>query len=55
MVRSSGQLDGALDVARGYADDAAAALDGVAGSEAGAALIAASDYLVEAVRVAGGR
>ena len=55
VVRSSGQLDGALDVARGYADDAAAALDGVAGSEAGAALIAASDYLVEAVRVAGGR
>ena len=55
VVRASGQLDGALDVARGYADDAAAALDGVAGSEAGAALIAASDYLVEAVRVAGGR
>ncbi len=55
LVRASGQLDGALEVARSYADDAADALDGVAGSEAGAALIAASDYLIEAVRVAGGR
>ena len=54
-MRASGQLDGALEVARSYADDAADALDGVAGSEAGAALIAASDYLIEAVRVAGGR
>ncbi len=55
LVRASGQVDGALDVARSYADDAAAALEEVAGSEAGAALIAASDYLIDAVRVAGGR
>ena len=53
LVRSGGQIDGALDVARGYADDAAAALQGLAPSEAGAALAAASDHLVEAVRVAG--
>jgi heptaprenyl diphosphate synthase len=55
LVRASGQVDGALDVARSYADDAAGALANVAGTQAGAALIAASDYLIDAVRVAGGR
>jgi heptaprenyl diphosphate synthase len=55
LVRASGQLDGALEVARGLAHDAADALGTVAGSEAGTALVAASDHLIEAVRVAGGR
>jgi heptaprenyl diphosphate synthase len=55
VVRASGQIDGALDVARDFADEAAGALDGVAGSEAGEALVAASDHLVETVRVAGRR
>jgi heptaprenyl diphosphate synthase len=55
LVRSSGQLDGALEVARGYADRADAALVNVAGTEAGTALIAASNHLIDAVRVAGSR
>ncbi len=52
---ASGQIDGALEVARGYADEAVASLDGLSGSEAGTALVAASDHLVETVRVAGRR
>jgi heptaprenyl diphosphate synthase len=55
LVRASGQIDGALDVARQYSADAAAALEAVSDSEAGAALVAASDYLVETVRVASRR
>jgi heptaprenyl diphosphate synthase len=55
LVRSSGEIEGALDVARGYADAAAGALDGLSSSEAGAALVAASDHLVETVRTAGRR
>ena len=55
LVRSSGQLDGALDVARTYADRADEALVNVGGTEAGTALIAASNHLIDAVRVAGSR
>jgi len=55
LVRSSGQIDGALEVARGFADTAAESLQGMASSEAAAALAAASDHLVETVRVAGRR
>jgi heptaprenyl diphosphate synthase len=55
IVRASGQIDGALDVAKSYADDADEALRELASSEAGAALTAASDHLVETVRVAGRR
>ena len=55
LVRGSGQIDSSLEVARGYADEAVASLDGLSGSEAGTALVAASDHLVETVRVAGRR
>jgi heptaprenyl diphosphate synthase len=55
VVRGSGQVDEALATARGYADAAAAALQDVAGTEAGAALVAASDHLLETVRVAAAR
>jgi heptaprenyl diphosphate synthase len=55
LVRSSGQIDGALEMARSYADAAAGALQDLASSEAGTALAAASDHLVETVRVAGHR
>jgi heptaprenyl diphosphate synthase len=55
LVRASGQVETSLEVARGYADDAVESLEGLSGTEAGAALAAASDYLVETVRVAGRR
>jgi heptaprenyl diphosphate synthase len=55
LVRSSGQIEGALEMARGYADAAAGALQDMTSSEAGTALAAASDHLVETVRVAGRR
>ncbi len=53
LVRSSGQIDGALELARSYADDAAASLQDLNESEAATALAAAADHLVETVRVAG--
>jgi heptaprenyl diphosphate synthase len=54
IVRGSGQVDAALDTAREYAHQAADALAEVADSEAGTALVAASDHLLESVRVAAG-
>jgi heptaprenyl diphosphate synthase len=55
IVRTSGQVDSALDTARAYADEAAATLADVADTEAGAALVAASDHLLETVRAAAAR
>jgi heptaprenyl diphosphate synthase len=55
IVRASGQVDAALATAGDHAHEAADALADVAGSEAGAALVAASDHLLESVRVAAGR
>ena len=55
IVAASGQVDTALDTARAYADEAAAALAEVAETEAGAALVAASDHLLETVRAAAAR
>lgn len=52
IVRGSGQVDAALASARDYAHQAAGALAEVADTEAGAALAAASDHLLESVRVA---
>jgi len=54
IVRSSGQVDAALAAARDHAHQAAAALADVADTEAGTALVAASDHLLETVRVAAG-
>ena len=54
IVRSSGQVDAALASARDFAHQAAAALAEVADTEAGTALVAASDHLLESVRVAAG-
>jgi heptaprenyl diphosphate synthase len=55
IVRASGQVDTALDTARAYAAEAAAALAEVADTEAGAALVAASDHLLETVQAAAAR
>ncbi len=54
IVRSSGQVDAALASARDFAHQAADALAEVADTEAGTALVAASDHLLESVRVAAG-
>ena len=54
IVRGSGEVDAALATARGYAHQAADALAEVADTEAGTALVAASDHLLESVRVAAG-
>jgi len=55
IVRASGAVETALDTARSYADQAASALTDVTDSEAGAALVAAADHLLETVRVAAQR
>ena len=55
IVRGSGEVEGTLATARDYADQAAAALADVAGTEAGVALVAASDHLLETVRIAAQR
>jgi len=55
IVRASGEVETALDTARSYADQAAAALTDVTDSEAGIALVAAADHLLETVRVAAQR
>jgi len=55
IVRTSGQVDAALDTARAYAAEAAATLADVADTEAGAALVAASDHLLETVQAAAAR
>jgi len=55
IVRASGQVGAALDTARAYAAEAAATLAGVADTEAGAALVAASDHLLETVQAAAAR
>ena len=47
-------VDSALASARDYAHQAAGALAEVADTEAGTALVAASDHLLESVRVAAG-
>jgi heptaprenyl diphosphate synthase len=52
IVRASGEVDTALDTARGYADQAAKALADVTGTEAGVGLVAAADHLLESVRIA---
>ena len=54
VVRGSGQVEAALASAREFAHQAAASLADVADTEAGAALVAASDHLLESVRVAAG-
>jgi len=55
IVRGSGQVGAALDTARAYAAEAAATLAGVADTEAGIALVAASDHLLETVQAAAAR
>ena len=55
IVRGSGQVDAALDTARAFAAEAAATLAQVADTEAGAALVAASDHLLETVQAAAAR
>ena len=54
-MRGSGQVDAALDTARAFAAEAAATLAQVADTEAGAALVAASDHLLETVQAAAAR
>jgi heptaprenyl diphosphate synthase len=55
IVRGSREVETALDTARAYAGQAAAALTDVTESEAGGALVAAADHLLETVRVAAER
>jgi heptaprenyl diphosphate synthase len=55
IVGASGQVEAALDTARAYASEAAGTLAQVAGTEAGTALVAASDHLLETVQAAAAR
>jgi geranylgeranyl pyrophosphate synthase len=55
LVRASGAVDAALETAGVYAHQAATALADIADTEAGAALVSASDHLLETVRVAAQR
>jgi len=55
IVRTSGEVEASLATARSYADQAAAALADVGDTEAGVALAAATDHLLETVRVAADR
>jgi len=55
IVRESEHVDSALDTAKFYADEAASTLTEIADTEAGAALVAASDHLLAAVRAAAQR